>query len=361
MSEPSPFRDLEAAAGAVFRSDRGIELPEQFGDPRAEYDAARTAAGLFDLSFRARVAATGPDRATFLHALTTNDVLALRPGTGCWSSLLTEQSKVVTDLRIFCREDDLLLDLDRRFVEAARAHLEKYLIADEVELEDRGDDAILGLQGPRAAEVLARLVADVPPLAAELDHATVSWNGRWLHVARADWTVGGGFVLACPREGGAELWQALRDAGEPVGLGLAGTIVLDVLRLEAGVPCPGIDFDDSHLALEASLEPSISFTKGCYLGQETVERVSSRGHVNRRRVGLRIDSDQPPARGTPLHKDGAEVGRLTSAAFSPALGSSIGFGYVKKEAMEPGTRLEIGVRAGGISSEVARLPFIPKH
>lgn len=356
MSSPSPFAELARARGATLRSRAGLELPESFSPLESEYAAARGAAALFDLSFRSGLRFTGADRQTFLHNILSNDVVSLRPGGGCYATLLTQQSKVVSDGYVFCREDSLRLDLDRGRKDRAREHLEKFLIADDVEIDDTTEgDAVLGVFGPRSAAVLGAVGAAAP--AAELEHVDTRVGDVVAWVARVDWTGDPGFELVVARSDAEPTWRSLLSAGDPLGLVPAGMAALDVLRLEAGIPWPGVDFDESHLVLEAGLERGISFTKGCYLGQEVVERASSRGHVNRRLVGLRIEGEATPPAGSRLLQRGAECGRITSAVFSPQSRSPIALGYVRRDVQEPGNRLDVEFDGLTARAEVAPLPF----
>ncbi len=352
----SPLRDLERAAGAVLRRYGGLELPEKFADVAAEVEAARSSAGLFDLAFRSRLAFRGADRATFLHNLLSNEVLSLGPGAGCYTTLLTQQSKVVVDGNLFVLEEVILFDVDRRLKGRAREHLEKFLIADEVEIDDLEEsEASIGIEGPRSIDILRIAAGGVEPPASPYRHAAVTIGGASARVARVHWTGDPGFDVTAATESAAAVWQALRAAGEPLGLVPAGMAAFNILRIEAGIPWVGVDVDESHLVLEAGLERGISFQKGCYLGQEVVERASARGHVNRRLVGLRLDGAVVPKAGAKVLRGGAEVGRVTSAVYSPAAGTAIAMGYVRREAMAAGSRLEIE-SAGG--AEVVSMPFL---
>lgn len=356
MSSRSPLADLARELGATLRRRSGVELPEKFTSLESEYAAARGAAALFDLSLRAGLRFRGADRQSFLHNLLSNDVASLGPGRGCYATLLTQQSKVVADAYVFCGEQSLRLDLDRGRKDRAREHLEKLLVAEDVEIDDTTDaEAVLGVAGPRAADVLRAAGAAAPT--ADLDHLDTRIGGVAAWVARVDWTGDPGFELVVAVAEAEATWQALLTAGEPLGMVPAGMAAFEVLRLEAGVPWPGIDFDESHLVLEAGLDRGISFTKGCYLGQEMVERASSRGHVNRRLVGLRIDGSAVPPIGARLLQAGAECGRITSAAFSPHVGSPIALGYVKRGFYEPGSRLDVEVGALTEPAAVTPLPF----
>jgi len=354
MLPPSPFAELAHARGAVPRDYGGIELAETFGDSRREYAEARAGAGLFDLSFRTGLVFTGADRTTFLHNMLSNDILALRPGAGCYATLLTRESKVVADANVFCRSESIRLDVDLRVKDRARAHLEKFLVADEVEIDDRSEvETSLGVHGPRSPEILrATLAAEIP--AAEFDHVDGAIAGAPVLVARLDWTGDPGFDLVMARSDAPAVWRALLANG---GLHPIGMAAAEVLRLEAGRPYVDVDFDESHLVLEAGLERGINFQKGCYLGQEIVERASARGHVNKRLVGLRIEGEETPQRDARIWKDGGETGRITSAVFSPELRTPIAFGYVRREAMAAGSRVEVEVSGKTQPAEVVTLPF----
>lgn len=356
MSRPSPFAELARARGATLCVRSGLELAERFTSAESEYAAARATAALFDFSLRVGLRFRGTDRQSFLHNLLSNDVASLRPGGGRYATLLTQQSKVVCDAYVFCAEQSLRLDLARDRKDRAREHLEKFLIAEDVEIDDPSEvEAVLGVFGPRAADVLRAANAAAP--AAELEHVDTRVGGTAAWVARVDWTGDAGFEVVVGLAGAEAAWRSLLSAGEPLGLVPAGAAAFDVLRLEAGIPWPGVDFDESHLVLEAGLERGISFTKGCYLGQEVVERAASRGHVNRRLVGLRIDGGAVPAAGARLLRAGVECGRVTSATFSPHLRSPIALGYVKRAACEPGSRLEVDVGGLAQPAVVTPLPF----
>ena len=340
------------------RSYDGIELAESFTDPRTEAIETRLGAGLFDRSLRAGLIFTGPDRVTFLHNLLSNDIAALRPGTGCYATLLTRESKVVADADVLCMDDAIRLELDRRVKDKARAHLERFLVADDVEIEDRSEqDTSLGVHGKRAAEIVKAALPDCDLPQQELEHRPATMAGARLLVVRTDWTGDPGFDFVTARTDAPRVWEAMLTAGEARGLRPAGMAAAGILRLEAGRPRVGIDFDETRLVLEAALERGIHFSKGCYLGQEIVERASARGHVNWRLVGLRIEGKAPPQSDARILAEGAEVGRVTSAAFSPHLDSAIALGYVRRAFTAPGTRVSVEISGGSVPAVVATSPF----
>ncbi len=313
---------------------------------------------LFDLSFRAGLQFSGPDRATFLHNLLSNDVAGLRPGTGCYATLLTRESKVVADANVLCTKDAIRLELDRRFRDRAKAHLERFLVADDVEIEDRSEqETSLGIHGPRSPEILQVVLPDGDLPQAELEHRSAVIAGAPLLVVRDDWTGDPGFDVVVARGDALHVWDAMLAAGATLGLRPAGMAAADVLRLEAGRPWIGVDFDETCLVLEAALERGIHFSKGCYLGQEIVERASARGHVNKRLVGLRLEGDVVPQAGARIVAEGSDVGRITSAAHSPHLASTIALGYVKRAFIAPGSRVSVELPGTSVPAVVAALPF----
>jgi folate-binding protein YgfZ len=358
MGEAISLLEAERAAGAVIRPYGGVELPEKFADPMQEVERVRAAAGLFDLSFRSRLRFTGADRVDFLHNLLSNDVRSLRAGGGCYATILTRESRVVADANVFCGPEAIFLDVDARRKDRARAHLEQFLVADDVEIEDlAAAEATIGVHGPRAADVIRALLGPDAAPEPEFAHRTARLDGAPIRVARVHHTGDSGFDLWLPRGAAAAAWRALREAGAPSGLVPAGMLALDVLRVEAGIPWVGVDVDESHLVLEAGLERGIHFRKGCYLGQEVVERQSARGHVNRKLVGLRLDEPVVPPAGARIRRDDKEVGEVTSAVFSPRAGTAIALGWVRRESMEPGTRLAIAQGSRYLGAEVVALPF----
>ncbi len=347
-----------ASQGIALTDDRGVALPDAFTNPLDEYTAVCDKAGLIDLSFRTQVKCTGEDRSDFLQGMLSNDVKALRPGEGCPATLLTEQGRIVADLRVYAEESALLLDLDARIKEKTVEALERFIIADDVELEDLSTHQVtLAVQGPAAAEVLmAAGLSSLPEQ--ELQHQAVTLAGVQVRMIRSDQTGRGGYEFHVPSDRAAVVWQALAQLD---GLRPVGHTALNMLRVEAGIPWYGLDMDEDRIVLEVGLERAISFHKGCYLGQEVVERASARGRMNRLLSGFLLqDAGQAglPTRGDRLVKDNKDVGWLTSVTTSPTLGRPIALGYVRREHGEPGTRLRIDRPDADMIAEVAKLPFL---
>jgi folate-binding protein YgfZ len=358
MSARSALAEALRARGGAFSEVRGLLLPDHFGDVERDYRRASEAAGIFDLAFRSALRFTGDDRQTFLHNLLSNDVASLVPGTGCYATLLTQQSKVVADAYVFCERESIRLEIDRTLQAQARAHLEKFLVADDVEIEDLSDrEAAFGIFGPRALDVISAAGAEAPH--AELGHVETTIGGAKVWVARLSWTSDSGFEVIVEPSLAVPVLERLIAAGDGFGAGLAGMRALEVLRIEAGIPWPGVDFDERYLVLEAGLERGIHFKKGCYLGQEVVERASARGHVNRRLVGLRLDGAAIPPAGAAISSAGNRCGEVTSSVYSFHERAVVAFGYVRREVAEPGCELQVETAEGATAARVAALPFRP--
>ena len=296
------------------------------------YEALREGAAWIDLSARGRIYATGEDRARLLHAMTTNHIQQLKPGEGCYAFFLTAQGKILSDADVLCLEDRFLLDVEPEARTTVYQHLDKFIIADDVALEDAsGTLGAAGLEGPGAAAVVEAIGAPVPAK----EWGTAQWGDRL--VARISAVGGLGFRIYAPD------MAALVSALESAGAIRAGAETVRTVRIENFHPRYGEDIYETTLPMETQQMHSVHFQKGCYLGQEVVERVRSRGHVNRLLVGFEAETDVPPEpRSVLTAADGAEVGKVTSAVFSPALGRTAGMAYVRVSHASPGTVLTAG-------------------
>ena len=358
MSKRSALHAIERAASAVFGEWFGWELPARFADPTVEHRAVRNSAGLIDLSYRGILELTGKDSGRFLNGMVTNDVKSLEPGSGQYAAMLTAHGKLVADMRIYRLAHGYWLDLHEELIPKVRDVLERHLIADQVAIRERNAEFVMvGLQGPGSVELVSWLeIGEVKGLA-EYQHIETTFEGVPVRVVRASETGEEGFVLAVPLSSAATVWLALLQAGRHKELRPVGMEALNILRLEAGIPWYGLDMDETTLLQEAGLERAASFSKGCYLGQETVARVAHRGHVNWHLVGLLIEGDEVPDVGTKLLYEQREVGRITSAVFSLTLSRPIALGYVRREQMAPGTILELQTQKGTAFAKIVPLPF----
>jgi folate-binding protein YgfZ len=300
----------------------------------------RPKVGILPLDARILVRVTGDDRASFLHGMCTADVNGARPGTILPALFLTEHAHVISEAFIWVTSDSLLIDIDAEAWTRTRAHLEKLLVADDVEFEDAADLAIIDVEGQAALD------------------ATESPRAPWTFTETANPLAGN-----LPRYGGpAASVIAPRDSIESAitavlakapGARRIDASMLNTIRVENGVALVGVDTNDKTIALEARLNRSISFNKGCYLGQETIERATARGGLKKRMFGLKFSTATAPAAGSVLNLDGKEVGRVTSAVVSPRFGA-IGLAILHHSAWTPGMQLKVG--EGG-SATVTELPF----
>jgi folate-binding protein YgfZ len=286
----------------------------------------------------------------------SNDIKALHPGEGCAATLLTEQGRLVADLRVYALDSALLLDVDARIKDKAIEALSRFIIADDVELEDVSEQQVtLALQGPLATQVLTAAGVSLSlPKAFQHGERTI---GSSVHIVRVDDTGSDGYELFVPHAHAEQVWQTLLRVGEPFGLRPVGLTALNLLRVEAGIPWYGVDMDESRIVLEVGLEHAISFKKGCYLGQEVVERATARGHVNRKLSGLLVHGNTIPVSGDKLFHDSQEVGWVTSAIASPRCERPIALAYVRREHLAPGTQLRIDRQGTPVIAEITTLPF----
>lgn len=337
----TPLRSAHASLGANFAEFFGCNLPAHYGDASREYDFARASVGLIDKNYRSLLSLTGADRARYLNAMLTGNIRDLAPGCGVLSLLLNPQGRILAEVETYALADHLLCASHAMIRARLVATLEKFIIMDDVALDDVTDRAAtLALEGPKTPQILREATGfDWNSLPA-LGHAEVKFGEipcRVIHRAPCG-TPSAEFIV--DRQHLAALWQTLLAEARAHGGGPVGYDALNILRLEAGIPWFGADFDDNQIPHQAALEAThISFTKGCYTGQEIVERVRSQGNVQRRRVMLRFAGDAVPARGEPLFAGEAEVGFVTRAARSPKFESVIGMGYVRREQIEPGSKV----------------------
>jgi folate-binding protein YgfZ len=361
MVAHTPLHDPTGAAGAEFIEDAGFLVPAHFGDVLAEYNHARADAVLVDQSPRGKIEVRGADAARFLQNLTTNDTLNLAPGAGCEAFLTTAKAKVIAYLLIYrnavpAHPPSFSLDVAPGAADKVIQYFDRYLISEQVEFADStAAFAQLHIAGPRAAAVLTQVLGDARLLEQPLRHSVVRFSTdaeSWLR--RHDALGLPGYDLVCPAEQSVGVWQRLSQAGaRPMGL-----LACDVLRIEAGLPREGTDFDENTFAPEIGrIAQTICYTKGCYLGQESIVMARDRGQVNRTLVGIRL-SDGPVPQGSLLFAADKEVGRITSSVHSPRLGTGLGLGYARRGHQEPGKRMEVEASGKRSPAEVVKLPLI---
>ena len=359
MSKQSSFVSLHQANGALLADYAGWLLPSHFGDPAIEYQSVRSSAGLLDLSDRAVLTITGPDRMSYLQGLISNDLRPLLPGQGLYAAFLNQQGKVLGDCRVLCTEDSLVLELWEPIKRKILDHLNRYLVADEVEIDDlAGRYASFSLQGPAAEAILQNFLHNDRCPQQPLAHSMVQLDGVETRLCRYSHTGEHGFDLTVSAPEVETIARRFSDAGSSYSIRWVGQEARQQLRVEAGIPLYGIDVTEENLILETGLNHAVSFTKGCYLGQEVVERIRSRGHVNRQLAGLLIEGANPASAGSKIISADKEIGWITSSVFSPAVRAPIALGYIRRDQCSPGTRLVVQDDSTALNSTVTALPFI---
>jgi folate-binding protein YgfZ len=341
MTIDTPLRTVHEILGAKMAEFFGCTLPANYGDAEREYKFARESAGLVDKNYRALVSLTGADRVRYLNAMLTNNIRDLAPGQGNISLLLSPQGRILAEVETLALPDRLLCVSHAMIREKLVATLEKFIIMDDVTLEDITERmGTVALEGPKTPEIVREICGLGLNSLTELGHAEATIAGIACRVVHRTPGAVPSAEFIVDRAQLAALWNLLLEKARAHGGGPVGYEALNALRLEAGIPWYGYDFDENQIPHQAALEAThISFTKGCYTGQEIVERVRSQGNVQRRRVMLRFSGDTVPARGEPLFSGTAEVGFVTRAARSPKFASVIGMGYVRREQMEPGSKV----------------------
>jgi len=346
MPAETPLTLVHEKMGARFAEYFGCLLPANYGDVELEYKFARESVALIDKNYRAIFSFTGADRVRYLNAMLTGNIRDLQAGQGNISLLLNPQGRILAEVETL-RLEERLLGLSYAMIRRRLGEtFDKYIIMDDVMLEDWSDKfGVLMLEGPKAAGLVHELcTVDLDSMSA-FDHAEKSVFGMQCRLVRISAGEISGAEFICSRENLQALWDLLLDAARRHGGGQTGYETLNVLDLENGIPWYGVDFDEHQIPHQAALEDShISYTKGCYTGQEIVERVRSRGQIQRRRVMLKFFGEAVPRAGEPLFSAGtenrAEIGFVTRAAKSPKFGRVIGMGYVRREQMEPGSTVQ---------------------
>jgi folate-binding protein YgfZ len=324
MNSTAPSGKLAEHLGAL--------MPADYGDVRAEFEALRSGCGVYDLGWRAKVAVTGGDRVRWLNGMVSNNVRDLAAGHGVYAFMLNAQGRIQADLYVFQRGDSLLVDMESAQRGKVLELFDRYIIADDVEIADISDKiAAVGLTGPQSREVLERTGITVPDIA-HLQFADVIWE----HAGQRTTVT----LLRSGEEAG-ESWQVwtspeqlsiLRGWLITEGARAVGATALNLFRMARGIPQFGVDIRDRDLPQETGQTRALNFTKGCYLGQEIVERIRSRGAVHRQFAAVTVEGTLPEP-GAKIVADEKEVGEITSSAILPlAEDRPVALGYLRREA-----------------------------
>ena len=326
--------------------------PLSYGDPVSEYWTIKKAAGFADISSTGRLTITGKDRVAFLNGLLTNDAAKIDEDGGQHSALLTPKARVLADLYLYRRIDSILIDTGYSSPSKLKEEFDRFIITEDVQVKNSTDDLVLlTIQGPNAGRVIKDTLRMNVDQLKPLHHAHL---GPSTFINR-DRTGLGGYDLVLPSLEAEPVWQGLLlKQGESI-LKPVGNNALEILRLEAGYPKYGVDVDQDTIVLEAGFKDAISFTKGCYMGQEVVARATHIGRVNKQLVQLEIDGSSPPQSRSKLMGNGVEAGFVTSASFSPSLGRVAALGYANRDFAKQGTQLTIDDSDGPVSALVTRI------
>jgi folate-binding protein YgfZ len=358
-----PLHEFHQSLGASFSSLNGAEIVADYGDGRAEHAALRETAGVLDLSFRSRLCLTGADRVRFLHGQITNDVKKLRVGEGCYAALTTAKGKMQSDLNVFALQDELLLDFEPGLTASVTQRLEKYIVADDVQVVDVVPlYGLLSVQGQKAEATVRALglFTEIPSQSYTSVKVTDTTLGEiyLINHARLGST---GFDLFVPSVALPAVADKLIAAAKSIGGRAVGWNAFEIARIEAGIPRFSADMDETNIPLECGIEArAVSYTKGCYIGQEVINRIHTIGHVNRELRGLRLADDlkTPPAKGDKLFHADKEAGYITSAVSSAGPKAKLALGYVRREANMIGTLLKLRSEVGESEARIVELPFL---
>ena len=318
-----------------------------------EYDVVRNGgAGLIDLSERGRIRVSGSEAVMFLNGLITNDMKTLGKHSWMPAAFPTVQGRLIGAVRVIHADDPLfLIDTDAASHEGVLKTISRFTMAGDFYVTDvTAQTAMLSVQGKQAAAVSEKVLRaglyDLPRNYV----VRVVWQNSYVTILRATHTSEDGFDIVVDTDKAAELRQALEQAGaQPVT-----EETREILRVEAGIPRFGRDMDETNVVTETNLDDAVSYTKGCYTGQEIIVRIKHRGHVAKKLTGLRFETDRQIEPGATLKADGKEIGHVTSTVVSPKVGS-IGLGYVRYEYLAPGTTV---LTADDVNATVTELPFV---
>ena len=356
------LHEFHQGLNAQFVEVNGLEAVEHYGDPPDEHRALRDSVGVLDLSFRSRLCLTGADRQKFLNGQATNNVKDLKVGEGCYAALVNAKGRMQSDLNLYVLENEILLDIEPGYGAAVTQRLEKYIIADDVQVVDAAPHyGLLSVQGPKAIEVVRQLDLGVeaPTKLMSFVSRQDSASGE-IYLMKLARNGTGGFDLFVPAAALGAVAEKLVTAAKANGGRACGWQALETARIEAGVPRFGVDMDEGNLPPETGIEDrAISYTKGCYIGQEVIARIRTYGQVAKTLRGLRLaDSIKVlPQKGDKLYRGDKEAGYVTSALASPTLKCNIALGYVRREHNQIGAELTWRTHAGESPARIVELPF----
>ena len=362
LMDSLPLHEFHETFNGVFFDFNGKEAVAHYGDPVAEHLSLSQAAGVLDLSFRGRLCLLGTDRQKFLNGQVTNNVKDLKTGQGCYAALITAKGKMQSDLNIYALENELLLDFEPGLSDAVKDRLDKYIISDDAQIVDVAPHySLLSIQGPKAVAVIQSLELgfEIPEARMTLTKIKNDMLGE-LYLVNLPRTGAIGFDLFVPTPAAPAVADKLIASAKDAGGGPCGWQALELARIEAGIPRFGADMDETNLPPEAGLDKiAISYSKGCYIGQEVIARIRTYGQVAKSLRGIRLayDLKKLPVKGDKLFLGEKEIGFVTSATASSKLKGNIALGYIRREANQTGTELVLQTTEEKTPAKIVELPF----
>jgi len=362
--------ETHAQLGASMTERYGWSVPASYGDVAREYAAVREGgAGLIDLSQYGRVLVSGSEAVPFLNGLITNDMKTLEIGQWMPAAFPNVQGRLLASIRMMRLKDEgtdkkvspiFLIDTEAATHQTVLKTIERFTLAGDFHLTDRTNEKVmLSVQGKKAISVVGSVLGGATEGLEPQAVGQISWQqgeGKAeLTIIHASHTAEDGFDLIVDNAHAGSLWNALQQAGaQPVGYN-----ALEVLRIEAGIPRYGVDMDDTNVVTETNLDDAVSYTKGCYIGQEIIARIKYRGHVAKKLSGLLFDGSVAVGTGAVVNSaDGKEIGRITSVTDSPKLNCTIALAYLKYDYLAAGTQVRVPAGDQDKAAKVVELPFV---
>ena len=345
------IREYEISLKAEFGKAGGENIPETYGDTESEAVKARAEKSFSDISNRGKLRISGKDHLKLLNGMLTNDILNIESGKGILACILTNKGKIITDMRAFRDEDSVYLDLEPGMNAKVAEHLLKFRLSYKAEIEDITESyGLIHIFGPGTDEFVKTSFGIENAELDEYDH--VNRNGH--KIIKINRTGETGYDILFNTGNEEQILDIISSGFAPVG-----SRALEILRIEAGIPRFGKDMDDNTIPIEAGLWNALNFEKGCYVGQEVVARIKWRGRVNRHLLNFEVEGSEVPAEKDGIYSGDKQIGKITSAARSQALGRIIALGYIRREHKDNGTEAELLLQNGSKTTvRVSEKPFI---
>ncbi len=339
IMKKSPLHSQHESLNASFKEENGWLLPEYFSLPEKEWEAVRTSIGILDFNHVGKILIQGRDRASFLHNMVSNDIKSLSPGSYRYATLLTPKGKMISDLYIYAFENYFLIALNENLVQTVIDKLSAFVISEDVQIQNvTSSYGFLSIQGPQSTTFIK--ANDLNSFKAQ----------AFLHDRFSE----DGYDIWVPIENIIPLWKHLNVGEKITPIGMP---TYQILRIEAGIPVFGVDMNENTIPNEANLEKAISWTKGCYPGQEIVARIKYLGNVRKILSGLIFEGEKIPKPQSKVFRDNKEIGNITSSVYSLALKKPIALGIIKKTPTDDGTQIEIEDETQRQAGEIVALPF----